>query len=123
MSNATTAKFGNKKTKQNFFEEILAKFDPIWTGAYGFESQLSEKKYVHVCVYAVVENFNIALDLSLTTRRLECIFYLLRRHSKRYRMDSKSREAKIWYRAYSVLIEVLGEKKKRLIRFLILDVI
>jgi len=69
------------------------------------------KKNVHVCVYAVVEKFNIALNLCLITRRLECIVYLLRRDSKRYNMDSKSREAKIWYRANCVLIEVLGEKK------------
>merc|ERR1712105_344513 len=70
-----------------------------------------------VCVYAVVEKFNIALDLCLITGRLECIFYLLKRDSKRYHMDSKSRETKIWYRANCVLIEVLGEKKTRKIRF------
>jgi len=85
MSNATTAKFGNEK-KKNFFEDILAKFDPIWTGAYGLESQLSEKKYEHVCVHAVVEKFNKSLDLCLITRWLECIFYLFRRDSKRYHL-------------------------------------
>jgi len=61
MSTAMTAKFEkktnkktNKKTK-HFFEDILAKFDPIWTEASGFESQLSEKKkYVHVCVYTLL---------------------------------------------------------------------
>jgi len=39
--------------KKNFFEDILAKFDPIWTGAYGLESQLSEKN-MYMCVYTLL---------------------------------------------------------------------
>jgi len=52
MSIVTTAKFGNEK-KKNFFEDILGKFYPIWTGAYGLESQLSEKN-MYMCVYTLL---------------------------------------------------------------------
>merc|ERR1711915_206082 len=64
----TTAEFGLKK------KTLLNIVDPIWTEAYGIESQLSEKRNKYTCFCGL---FNVALELSFITKQLERILYLL----------------------------------------------